>query len=228
MQVFLKVGEKMRRSRSDAAQTREQIVSTATKMFLERGLEAVGMRDIMAAAGLTPGAFYRHFESKQQLIAEANDAAFDRLLTMFETRIVDKSSLEALETIVVIYLNQSQREGNTYLCPLSMIGVELSHCGPEVREVAMNGYQRLVQLLADRLPHLGKDEALAASSGLVSTMVGAVVLSNIASDKATARSILSDAHALIRAWLSSEESLSHKRRAGGIGRSQRPRPRLEG
>jgi TetR/AcrR family transcriptional regulator, transcriptional repressor for nem operon len=209
----------MRKSRSDAAETRERIVSTASRMFLEKGLEAVGMRDIMAAASLTPGGFYRHFESKEQLISEANAAAFDRLMTMFETRTVDKSLVEALETIVSVYLNQSQYEGSTYLCPLSMIGAELSHCEPKVRGIAINGYQRLVQLLADRLPQLGKDEALAVSSGLVSTMVGAVMLSNIAPDKATAKSILSDAHALIWARLFPEESYSKKRRAGGIGRS---------
>ncbi len=186
------------------------------------------MRDIMAAAGLTPGGFYRHFESKEQLIAEANDAAFDHLLTMFETRTAGKSPVEALETIVSLYLNQAQREGNTYFCPLSMIGAELSHCGPKAREVAMNGYQRLVQVLADRLPHLGKDEALAASSGLVSTMVGAVMLSNIAPDKATAKSILSDAQALIRARLSPEESPSKKRGSSEMGRRPRPRPELQG
>jgi TetR/AcrR family transcriptional repressor of nem operon len=198
MQIFFERGEVMRRSRSATAETRERIVSTASGLFLKKGLEAVGMRDIMSAAGLTPGGFYRHFESKEELIAVANQAAFDHLMAMFEDRTKGKSPAEALETIIFLYLNQSQHEGNTYLCPLSMVGAELGHCGLKVREVAMEGRQRLVQFVADRLMHLGKSEALTTASGVVSTMAGAVMLSNMAPDQATASAILKDAQVLIK------------------------------
>jgi TetR/AcrR family transcriptional regulator, transcriptional repressor for nem operon len=191
----------MRRSRSDVAETRERIVSTASKMFLEKGLESVGMRDIMAAVGLTPGGFYRHFESKEQLIAEANDAAFRRLLEMFEAQTAGKSAAEGLETMVSLYLNQSQREGNTYLCPLSMNGGELSHCQPQVQAIALSGYQRLAQMVADRITHVKKAEALAIAGGVVSTLMGAVTLANLAPNKAAARTILSNGHAAVRTLL---------------------------
>ncbi|WP_158942263.1 TetR/AcrR family transcriptional regulator [Granulicella sp. S190] len=200
----------MRRSRSEAAETRERIVSTAAGMFLRKGVEAVGMRDIMATAGLTPGGFYRHFESKEQLILEANSEAWQRLLAMFETQTDGKSSAEALETIVSVYLNQSQREGNNYLCPLAMIGAELSRCEAKVRAVSTAGYQQLVKLVADHLTHLGRDEAQTTASGLVSAMAGAVMLSNIASDEATARTILKNAHAMIRVQLSLGKKPSKK------------------
>jgi TetR/AcrR family transcriptional repressor of nem operon len=164
------------------------------------------MRDIMSAVGLTPGGFYRHFESKEQLIAAANQAAFDRLMAMFEDRTKGKSPADALETVVFLYLNQSQQPGNTYLCPLSMVGAELGHCESNVREVAMDGRQRLVQFVADRLTQFGKSEALTTASGVVSTMAGAVMLSNMTPDKATARSILKDAQALIRTRLAPEKT----------------------
>jgi TetR/AcrR family transcriptional repressor of nem operon len=202
----------MRRSRSEAAATRERIVSTASKMFLAKGLEVVGMRDIMSAAGLTPGGFYRHFESKEQLIAEANSAAFDRLLAMFETQTAGMPAADALEKIVSLYLNQAQGEGNSFRCPLSMIGGELSHREPHVRAIAVDGYQRLVQLVADLLTEmerdLGKDDALTTASGVVSTMAGAVMLSKIAPDKAAARLILSNAHTAIKALLSQAGSVA--------------------
>jgi TetR/AcrR family transcriptional regulator, transcriptional repressor for nem operon len=187
----------MRRSRSETAATRERIVEIASKLFLEKGLAAVGMRDIMAAVGLTPGGFYRHFESKEQLIAEANGAAFERLYGMFDAVTDGRSSSEALEKIVSVYLGQS-REGNTYLCPLSMVGAELSHCDLQVRTVAMDGYKRLEEMIAARLTHLSKAEARSVASSVVSTMVGAVMLAKIMPDKAAARSILSNAHALVR------------------------------
>jgi TetR/AcrR family transcriptional repressor of nem operon len=191
----------MRRSRSDAAETRERIVSTASKMFLEKGLEAVGMRDIMSAAGLTQGGFYRHFVSKEQLIAEANRVAFDRLLAMFETQTAGMPAAEALDRIVWLYLHQTQVETNNFRCPLATIGAELSHCEPQVRTVAIDGYQRVVKLLADRLMDLGRDDALATASGVVSMMTGAVMVANIAPDKAAAHSILSNAHAAVTALL---------------------------
>jgi TetR/AcrR family transcriptional regulator, transcriptional repressor for nem operon len=204
----------MRRSRSDAAETRERIVSTASKMFLEKGLESVGMRDIMAAVGMTAGGFYRHFESKGQLIAEANEAAFDRLMEMFETQTAGKSAAEALNVIVSRYLNQSQTEGDTHLCPLSMNGGELSHCEPQVRAIALNGYQRMVQMVADRITHVKKAEALAIAGGVVSTMVGAVTLAHLAPNKAAAGAILSDAHGVIKTLLSGAGVAAKSRSVG--------------
>jgi len=204
----------MRRSRSEAAETRERIVSTASKMFLEKGLESVGMRDIMAAAGLTPGGFYRHFDSKEQLIAEANSAAFDHLLEMFEAQTTGKPTEEALEIIVSLYLNQSRREGNTFLCPLSMNGTELSHCAPEVRGIAFSGYQRMVEFIADRVTHVSDAEALVIAGGVVSTMVGAVTMANLASTKTAASAVLSNAHGVIRTLLSGAGAVPKSRGDG--------------
>ena len=199
----------MRKSRSDAAETKERIVSTATRMFLENGLEAVGMRDIMAGAGLTVGGFYRHFDSKEQLIAETNRAAFHRLLTMLENETAGKPPAAAVERIVSLYLGQTQGKDKTYLCPLSMLGGELSHGDAQVRNTAMDGYQGLAGLLADRLTHLTKPRALTVARGIVSTMVGAVTLAGIAPDKVTANAILSAAKVLI------EAGLGMGRKAGG-------------
>ena len=59
----------MRKSQAETVETKARILSTASKMFLDKGLGAVGMREVMAGASLTPGGFYRHFGSKDQLVA---------------------------------------------------------------------------------------------------------------------------------------------------------------
>jgi TetR/AcrR family transcriptional regulator, transcriptional repressor for nem operon len=171
---------------------------TAAKMFLEKGLSGVGTRDVMAAARLTRGGFYRHFASKEQLIAEANSAAFDRLYEMFANETRGRSPSEAVERIVDLYLGQSRGKKQPHLCPLAMLGAELSHSDQQVRTVAMNGYQRLVQLIADQLGHLTRREALVVASGMLSTLVGAVTLAGIAPDPATASAILTNARVLIK------------------------------
>jgi TetR/AcrR family transcriptional repressor of nem operon len=173
------------------------------------------MRDVMAGANLTPGGFYRHFQSKDQLIAEVNSAAFDRLLAMLESQTRGKSPAKAVERIVSLYLGQSQGKEKPYLCPLAMLGAELSHSDPKVRTVAIDGYQRFVQLMADHLTHLTKREALATASAIVSTLVGAVTLADIAPDSATASAILKDAQALIKERTSSVRKPSHDQHSRG-------------
>jgi TetR/AcrR family transcriptional repressor of nem operon len=120
---------------------------------------------------------------------------------------------------VSVYLNQSQREGNTFRCPLSMNGTELSHCEPQVRAVAMSGYQRMVELVADRVTHVSKVEALAIAGGVVSTMVGAVTMANLAPNKTAASAILSNAHGVIRTLLSGAGAVA---KTGAVGVKKRP------
>jgi TetR/AcrR family transcriptional regulator, transcriptional repressor for nem operon len=65
----------MRKSRQEAAKTRERIIASAAAEFREHGITATGLADFMKAAGLTHGGFYRHFNSKDQLVAEARATA---------------------------------------------------------------------------------------------------------------------------------------------------------
>ncbi len=61
----------MRKSREAAAETRKRIVRAAAREFREQGIVATGLADLMKAAGLTHGGFYKHFASKDQLVAAA-------------------------------------------------------------------------------------------------------------------------------------------------------------
>src|SRR6266550_3332446 len=70
----------MRKSREEAAQTRKRIVKAASCEFREKGIVATGLADLMKAAGLTHGGFYKHFASKDQLVAEACAEAVDSVI----------------------------------------------------------------------------------------------------------------------------------------------------
>src|SRR5215470_8028860 len=65
----------MRKSKQETALTRKRIVQAAASEFRQHGIVATGLADLMSAAGLTHGGFYRHFVSKDQLVAEASAAA---------------------------------------------------------------------------------------------------------------------------------------------------------
>ena len=182
----------MRKSKSEAAATRERIIATASRLVLEKGLATVGMRDLMQAAGLTPGGFYRHFASRDVLIAEAIRAAFDRLLIMLESEIANKIPAKQLEVIVSIYLGQSQTAIQVeapYLCPLAQLGAEMKHSAPVIQAAGFEGYGRLTKLIARCLPPVSSSTA----EFMVNTLVGAVTLAGLAPHEEAAMQILNQA-----------------------------------
>ena len=85
----------MRKSREDAAETRKRIVQAAARQFREKGIAATGLAELMKAAGLTHGGFYKHFASKDQLVAEATAAAVDSLLKEMAVHPTFKSAVAA-------------------------------------------------------------------------------------------------------------------------------------
>ena len=169
-------------------------------MILKKGLACVGMREVMAGSHLTQGGFYRHFASKNELVAEAYQLALDHLFEIIE-READKSAVKALNTVINIYLSQCEDEENALLCPLAMSGAELAHCDPKIRSIAMNGHARLVESIRDQLIRLGRKNASALASNITSTLVGAVTLSNIANQDDEARRILMSARASLKGRL---------------------------
>src|SRR5260370_7801273 len=61
----------MRKSKEEAAETRARIIRKASKEFNQHGIAGTGLSDVMKSAGLTHGGFYKHFQSKDKLLAEA-------------------------------------------------------------------------------------------------------------------------------------------------------------
>ena len=62
----------MRVSRTQAEQNRQTVIDVASQLFREHGFDGIGLKDLMKAAGLTQGAFYKQFESKEDLAAQAS------------------------------------------------------------------------------------------------------------------------------------------------------------
>src|SRR5580693_7777229 len=110
----------MRKSREEAAQTRKRIVTAAAGEFRKNGIVASGLNDLMKAAGLTHGGFYKHFESKDQLVTEACMEAVD---TAIRERLAAAASEEA--GAAAAYLSTGHRDNPASGCPLSAIGSEL-------------------------------------------------------------------------------------------------------
>lgn len=191
----------MKKSKNDTADTRKRILSTASRLFLQNGLAETGIANIMAAAGLTQGGFYRHFESKDQLIAEANRAANDEMCVHYAAAAAGKPPREALDIVVQRYLHQALGEHSEWLCPLPNLGSELRQADEGVRSTAMDGYERLVAFFTTRTVALGVAEPAAVADAIVATMVGAVMLSRLAVNPALANGILESTQLAVAALL---------------------------
>ena len=190
----------MRKSRSETVETKKRIIAAASKLFLERGLNSVGMRDVMEAAELTAGGFYRHFTSKDHLIAEAMRSSFDRLFEMFEVQIKDTAAVEALDRVVTLYLAQTRsgtKAEEPFLCPLAKVGSEFRCSAPMIRAVAIDGYERLASVIAACLPHTPKEHARIDSLAIVNALVGAETLAGLATSVKSASQIRAEARVSI-------------------------------
>ena len=170
----------MRKSREEAAETRKRIVQAAAREFREKGIVATGLADLMNAAGLTRGGFYKHFASKDQLVAEATTAAMDNILE-------ELAAHPTVNAAVAGYLSTRHRDNPTSGCPLAALGGELARSNEKTRATATAGFVGFVDILAGEARTADvRRRALAAAA----TMIGAVTMSRVVSDPKLSAEIL--------------------------------------
>jgi TetR/AcrR family transcriptional repressor of nem operon len=178
----------MRKSREEAAQTRKRIVTAASGEFRKNGIVATGLNNLMSAAGLTHGGFYKHFKSKDQLVAEACAEAV-------ETAIFERLAAAASEGsgATAAYLSTDHRDNPATGCPLSAIGSELARSDKKTRAAATAGFVRLVEVMAAQLGKLPPATARRRALVAASTMIGALTMSRIVTDPELSAAILKEA-----------------------------------
>ncbi|MGH7329940.1 MAG: TetR/AcrR family transcriptional regulator, partial [Polyangiaceae bacterium] len=122
--------------------TRTRIVAQASRMLREQGLEKPAIDDVMAAADLTRGGFYAHFQNRDALVAEALNKAFDEARRHFffigdwadspKGNLVGKKWVEYAARQ---YLSEGHLREAVTRCPLPSLGSEMARTRPEIRHV---------------------------------------------------------------------------------------------
>jgi TetR/AcrR family transcriptional regulator, transcriptional repressor for nem operon len=176
----------MKKSKIEAAETRRRIVKTAAAEFRRKGINGAGVNDVMAAAGLTHGGFYRHFDSKDELIAEACAAAIDSEATN-QCPALGKDGLEA---ILSDYLSTDHRDNLSEGCVLAGLGSELARSDDKTRAAATAGFLRLVDAVAQHYRGMKPQAAKARALVTVSAIIGAITMSRIVIDPKLSAAIL--------------------------------------
>jgi TetR/AcrR family transcriptional regulator, transcriptional repressor for nem operon len=187
----------MRKSKAETARTRERILEAAGSQFLTHGLTDAGLTRVMKAAGLTNGGFYRHFASKDELIAEACRKALATLSADLESQARNQSAKQELAKVTGSYVSRNHRDHPATGCPLAFLGSELARADLRTRQEATEGLLRIARLIARGLKHIPAQKAEAQSLAIVAAMVGAVTLARIVPDSRISNSILAATRAQI-------------------------------
>ncbi len=158
----------MKVSKEQVRENRMRIVATASELFRERGYDGVGVAELMAAAGLTHGGFYKHFGSKADLMVEAMNCGFTR--SAESTASVDR------EKFIEYYLSRPHRDDMGKGCVMSALGTDTARQSESIKAEFAAGIER-------QLAVLGNENVTRADLiDNIAHLVGALVLSRACPD----------------------------------------------
>ena len=187
----------MGHSKAEKANTHQRIIAIASKRLREDGLAGVGIADLMKDAGLTVGGFYKHFDSREDLVAQAVGAA----LGVAKRYSGDSESGNAPITYAKLidnYLSEAHRDSPGTGCAISALGAEIARKGDRTRTLASEEIRNNLEWIAGLLD--GNDRRAARSKAILtfSALVGAIVLARNESDEKLSREILNSVAKLLK------------------------------
>ena len=184
-------------SQTQKRKNHERIVRTASKRFREKGLEGVGIADLMQEIGLTVGGFYKHFDSRDDLVVEALRYALSTRRRQAPAAASGGPPLTYAK-LVEDYLSEEHRDHPGSGCVISALAGDIARSGKRTRAVLTEEIRNALQLIADLTP--GKVEEPTRSTAILtmSALVGAVGLARAVSDDALSREILQSVGELLK------------------------------
>jgi TetR/AcrR family transcriptional repressor of nem operon len=186
----------MKVSKEVMAEHKMQIIAAAAKRYRERGFGGISVADLMKEAGLTRGGFYRHFSSKDELIALSVLRAVSETIAEWR-KVSDDTTGDRLEKVVYYYLSLRHHDHLGTGCLAAALGCELSRLPVSVKEAVTDGERQVIDFLSGIAP--GKTKASRRKQAIVAfaSMVGGMTLARMTSNSELRQEILSDvAHAI--------------------------------
>jgi TetR/AcrR family transcriptional regulator, transcriptional repressor for nem operon len=170
-------------SKSDKAETHSRIVRVAAKRFRERGLEGIGVADVMKEAGVTVGGFYKHFGSRDELVVEALAAAFTDL-DVWEEHTPDMAHL------LQNYLTEAHRDAPGTGCAMGALLGDMTRGSKSARALYTERVKRSLAFFSALLPSSQRSDKRRRVLLILSALLGALNLSRAVSDPNLSREIL--------------------------------------
>lgn len=194
----------MRKSKQETAETRRRIVEAASVEFRRNGIDGTGLADLMAAAGLTHGGFYKHFESKEQVVEESVALAIESMADSMDHTLSASPGLRGLHAAITDYLAIEHRDNAASGCPFVALGSEVARSSDAVREATTAGFLKMVNSMANQLDGVSAATARKEALVMLSTMIGAVTMARIVTDANLSASILRQTRKHLTDYLASD------------------------
>jgi TetR/AcrR family transcriptional repressor of nem operon len=192
----------MGRSQAAKAETHDRIVQIASERFRAGGLDGVSVADLMKEAGLTVGGFYKHFATREDLVAEAVAVGQGNWQNRMAQAASEAEKPQFAE-LVDRYLSPAHRDAPAAGCLAAALVGEIARSGPQTRARFTEGLTKSFDLLVDRLRaagNAGDDAALRARAiTAYSALIGAIGLARAVDDPALSAEIMGSAAAQIKA-----------------------------
>lgn len=189
-------------SRQQAAENHAAVIEAASRLFKARGINGVSVPELMAEAGLTHGAFYGHFKSKEDLAAAACEHAFAEKKSLYadirERHKGDKRA--ALSEFVDRYTARSHRDQPGPGCPVAALADDTSREEfKALRKTFASGLEGMVAGVQAMIGGRGKSGRREEALADVALLVGALVLSRATKGQPISDEVLSAAREALAA-----------------------------
>jgi TetR/AcrR family transcriptional regulator, transcriptional repressor for nem operon len=169
----------MRYTKGHKHATRQRIVETAGRRFKRDGIDGAGVAGVMSDAGLTNGAFYAHFASKEDLVA---NVLADQLRTQRQSLDSQPSDQAGLEAFVRSYLSPQHRDQCADGCPSAALLDEIARRPAATRQLFTDELMGVIDDIASRLDPTHVDAARTDALTVFGLMVGTLQLARALTD----------------------------------------------
>jgi|SRR5271166_6458204 len=180
----------MRYPAEQKQRTGARILNAASSLFRSRGYDATGIDAIMASADLTAGAFYSHFRSKEDLLAQSLESAFCQSGNAWSKRLSNLRGSDWVRKFASAYLSKAHRDNPQQGCPMPALASEIGRLGGPSRDVFEQRLRGLIDTVGE---HLDPDHAIPA----VALCVGGLMLARAVDDPKLSDQILSACRAAV-------------------------------
>ena len=183
--------------------TRRRIIDTAGRRFKRDGIDGSGIATLMADAGLTNGAFYAHFASKEDLVATA---LAEQLREQRESFSALAPGRAGVEQYVRDYLSVQHRDNPDDGCPSAALLDEIGRCTDTTKQAYTDGVLAMIDDVAARLAPDDPQSARVKTLSVFAMMVGTLQLSRALADRHLADAVLAQGIHNALALLGAERS----------------------
>lgn len=183
----------MKVTKDKAAANKEAILTAASRLYREKGIDGIGIGELSRSVGLTHGGFYGQFPGgKEQLASEA-------VTRTFETNIRNWQNAKSIPELVKVYLTQKHLDNWTEGCAIPALAADVARTGGTVSQSFTQGIEQFIEILMPLVEGESQEEKLQQAQQVIASIAGAMLIARAVDKPELAKQFL---RSVIDGWSS--------------------------